>query len=58
MIAIDASALTKHLLREPGFDSVGKHLLEGTYLIDHMLKQVSNAVWGNAAIHRKPERAE
>lgn len=59
MIVIDASALAKYLLREPGYDSVEKHLLEGTYSVDHVVKEVANALWKHAVIHRKipPERA-
>ncbi|MEM2909793.1 MAG: type II toxin-antitoxin system VapC family toxin [Nitrososphaerota archaeon] len=44
MIVIDASALTKFLLKEPGWQVVEEALKEGTLSIDMVIKETCNAV--------------
>lgn len=44
MIVIDASALTKFLLREPGWQVVEKVLREGALSLDLVIKEACNAV--------------
>ncbi|MEM0445788.1 MAG: type II toxin-antitoxin system VapC family toxin [Nitrososphaerota archaeon] len=44
MIVIDASALTKFLLREPGWQDVGEALKEGAFSVDMVIKETCNAV--------------
>ena len=51
MIVIDSSALAKYLLREEGWRGVEKYLLKPTYSIDHVVKEVSNAIWKHAIVH-------
>ncbi len=51
MIVIDSSALAKYLLREEGWRGVEKYLLKPTYSIDHIVKEVSNAIWKHAIVH-------
>lgn len=45
MIVIDASALTKFVLREDGWEEVAGYLRAGTLSIDHVVKEAANAVW-------------
>lgn len=45
MIAIDASALTKFLLKEEGWDIVIQYLRCGTISPDLVVKEVANAIW-------------
>ena len=51
MIVIDSSALAKYLLREEGWRGVEKYLLKPTYSIDHVVKEVSNAIWKHVIVH-------
>jgi len=51
VIVIDSSALAKYLLREEGWRGVEKYLLKPTYSIDHIVKEVSNAIWKHAIVH-------
>jgi len=51
VIVIDSSALAKYLLREEGWRGVEKYLLKPTYSIDHVVKEVSNAIWKHAIVH-------
>ena len=52
MIVIDSSALAKYLLREEGWEEVEKHLLKLVYSVDHLVKEVSNAIWKHTVIRR------
>ena len=45
MIVIDASALTKFVLKEEGWEEVSSHLKAGTVSVDLVVKEVANAVW-------------
>ena len=45
MIVIDASALTKFILKEEGWEDVIPHLKAGTVSVDLAVKEVANAVW-------------
>ena len=45
MIVIDASTLAKFILKEEGWEEVAEHLKAGTLSIDHVVKEVANAVW-------------
>ena len=45
MIVIDASALTKFVLKEEGWEEVIPHLKAGTVSVDLVVKEVANAVW-------------
>ncbi|MCD6244484.1 MAG: type II toxin-antitoxin system VapC family toxin [Candidatus Korarchaeota archaeon] len=44
MNVIDASALSKFILKEGGWEIVADYLTN-TLSVDHVLKEVSNAVW-------------
>ncbi len=45
MIVIDASALAKFILKEDGWNEIAKYLKAGTLSVDHIVKEVANAVW-------------
>ena len=45
MIVIDASALTKFVLKEEGWEEVIPYLKAGTVSVDLVVKEVANAVW-------------
>ena len=45
MIVIDASSLSKYLLKEENWREVRKYLAMGVYSVDHIVKEVSNAIW-------------
>ncbi len=47
MIVIDASALTKYVLHESGWDEISTYLRtkRPLYSLDHVLKECCNAVW-------------
>lgn len=47
MIVIDASALAKYILHEEGWEEVSRYVrkMKPLYSIDHVLKEVVNAVW-------------
>ncbi|HIQ12991.1 MAG TPA: PIN domain-containing protein [Thermoprotei archaeon] len=44
MIVVDASALTAFILREDGWRDIAEYLVRAVS-IDHLLKEVSNAIW-------------
>ena len=44
MIVIDASALTAFILKEPGWQSLSKYIMNSTS-VDHIIKEVMNAIW-------------
>lgn len=51
---IDASALAKFLLREPGYREVKQYLAEDTvYSIDQVVKEVSNAIWKHTVLFKR-----
>jgi len=51
VIVIDASSLTKYLLKEPFWEEVERYLLEeDIYSVDHVLKEALNAVWRNCVL--------
>ena len=45
MTVIDASALAKFILKEDGWKEVTEHLKAGTLSVDHIIKEVTSAVW-------------
>jgi len=42
---IDASALAKFILKEDGWREIAEYLKTGTLSVDHIVKEVANAVW-------------
>ena len=50
MIVVDASALAKYALREEGWEVVAGYLkgARPLYSVDHLLKEVANALWKHA----------
>lgn len=52
MIVIDSSALAKYLLREECWEEVEKYLLKPTYSVNHIVKEVSNAIWKHTVIRK------
>ncbi len=53
MIVVDASALAKYLLREQGWRRVEEYLEQGVYSVDHVVKEVANAIWKHAMLTRR-----
>ena len=54
MIVIDASALVKYVLREEDWSIVGRYIRyrRPLYSIDHIVKEVGNAIWKHCYIRR------
>ncbi|MEN2974968.1 MAG: type II toxin-antitoxin system VapC family toxin [Candidatus Caldarchaeales archaeon] len=52
MIVIDASSLVKYILHEEGWDRISQYLKreEVLYSLDHMLKEVVNALWKHCIV--------
>jgi len=50
VIVIDASALTKFIFKEEGWSEVRKVLERGAVSIDHIVKEVSNAIWKKCTV--------
>ncbi len=50
MIVVDASALAKYLLRESGWRRVEDYLRGDAYTLDHVMKEVANAIWKHAVL--------
>ena len=50
MNVIDAPSLAKYVLREAGWREVRRALEEETVSVDHVLKEVANAIWKKAVI--------
>lgn len=48
---VDASALTAFILREEGWENLATHLVYSLSL-DHVVKEVANAVWKAAYLRR------
>lgn len=51
MIAVDASALSAFLLKEPGWKRLAPYLADAVS-VDHIVKEVANAIW-KACVVRK-----
>lgn len=54
MIVVDASALAKYLLREEGWEEVSRYVrtMRPLYSLEHVLKEVTNAVWRDASTRK------
>ena len=54
MIVIDASALAKYVLHEENWERVGAYVreLRPLYSVDHVLKEVGNAIWKHCHLRR------
>jgi len=50
VIVVDASALAKYVLKEEGWRDVRKLLEGGAVSVDHVVKEVSNAIWRKCAV--------
>jgi len=50
VIVVDASALAKYLLRESGWRRVEDYLRGDAYTLDHVVKEVANAIWKHAVL--------
>ena len=53
MIVIDASSLSKYLLKEENWREVRKYLAMGVYSVDHIVKEVSNAIWKHSVLFNR-----
>ncbi len=53
MIVIDASSLAKYLLREENWEAIEEYLARGVRSVDHVLKEVSNAIWKHVAVYQR-----
>ncbi|MCC6046020.1 MAG: type II toxin-antitoxin system VapC family toxin [Ignisphaera sp.] len=52
MIVIDASALAKFIFKEEGWERVYKILSTRVISVDHIVKEVANAIWKHSSIHK------
>jgi predicted nucleic acid-binding protein len=54
VIVVDASALAKYLLREEGWEEVSRYVrtMRPLYSLEHVLKEVTNAVWRDASTRK------
>ncbi|RLE58737.1 MAG: PIN domain nuclease [Thermoprotei archaeon] len=54
MIVVDASTLAKYVLHEDGWEEVSRYIREKRplYSIDHVLKEVANAIWKHTFIRK------
>ncbi|MGC9010373.1 MAG: type II toxin-antitoxin system VapC family toxin [Sulfolobales archaeon] len=50
MTVIDASTLAKYLLREENWEEVEEYLSKTVYSIDHVIKEIANAIWRHSII--------
>ena len=53
MIVIDASSLSKYLLKEENWRKIRKYLVMSVYSVDHIVKEVSNAIWKHAVLFNR-----
>ena len=53
MLVIDASSLSKYLLKEENWREVRKYLAMGVYSVDHIIKEVSNAIWKHTVLFNR-----
>ena len=53
MIVIDASAITKYVLKEEHWEQVRNYLTAEPCSLDLALAEVSNAIWKHQVINRK-----
>ncbi|MCD6368455.1 MAG: type II toxin-antitoxin system VapC family toxin [Thermoproteales archaeon] len=51
MIVVDASALTAFILREEGWEELAEYMVY-TVSVDHVVKEVVNAIWKAAYLRR------
>ena len=52
MIVIDASALAKFILKEGNWERVYEVLSTGTISVDHVVKEVANAIWKHYSVYK------
>lgn len=52
MIVVDASALAKYVLREDNWELVADAMKARTVSLDHVVKEVANAIWRRAFVLR------
>jgi len=50
VVVVDASALAKYILKEEGWREVRKLLEGGAVSVDHVVKEISNAIWRKCAV--------
>ena len=53
MIVIDASSLAKYVLKEKEWLKVEEYLSKEACSIDHVIKEVANAIWKHTAIYSR-----
>lgn len=56
MIVIDASSLAKYLLREEGWEAIEEYLIKSPYTVDHIFKEVANAIWKHTILYSRLSR--
>jgi len=53
VLVIDASSLSKYLLKEENWREVRKYLVMGVYSVDHIIMEVSNAIWKHTVLFNR-----
>lgn len=56
MIVIDASALTKYILKEENWLEVSDYLKRGVLSVDYIIKEVGNAIWKHFTLRKIIDR--
>lgn len=51
MIAVDASALSAFILKEPGWKELSSYIAN-SISVDHIVKEVSNSIWKACVVER------
>ena len=57
MIVVDASAVSAFLLKEPGWKKLSTYLVNSVS-VDHLVKEVGNAIWKACIIKKNMSRKE
>jgi len=52
VIVIDTSSLAKYLLHEENWSTIENYLVKGVYSVDHIVKEVTNAIWKHIVIRK------
>ncbi len=60
MIVIDASALTKYVLHEEGWEAISTYIrrTKPLYSVDHLVKEVGNAIWKHCYLRKVIKQGE
>jgi len=58
VIVIDASSLSKYILKEENWVEIEKYLLKDLYSVSHIVKEVANSIWKHTVIFKRFSQEE